>query len=244
MRHCPFARHRCIYVLNCNIYLIALHSLIKLKVFEVPGNGSILVLPILSPASLSRNSVLTLLAFGLFLSFLYVDTKVEAIDGCSKLPGCLGRGTELSWGTCWNGFQQTSKSLLLYQVNLPSLDLLENAQVFTSCRLCCSFEQGKPGTSPPAAQHCGSANGNLSRYPCVVATSCFWGLYPNGIVDLCMAFFQGIHSMCCGNILDWDLCMAIYQEIHVFWPHFLGIFFYSDVDPGILLNATSVNIAI
>ena len=181
----------------------------------------------------------TLLAFGLFLSCLYVDTKVEAIDGCSKLPGCLGRGTELSWGTCWNGFQQTSKSLLLYQVNLPSLDLLENAQVFTSCRLCCSFEQGKPGTSPPAAQHCGSVDGNLSRYPCVVATSCFWGLYPNGIVDLWMAFYQGIHSMCCGNILDWDLCMAICQEIHVLWQHF-----YSNVDPGILLNAISDNIGI
>ena len=136
-------------------------------------------------------------------------------------------------------FRDVQKFILLYQVKMPSHDLLKNAQVFTSCRLCCSFEQGKPGTSPPAAQHCGSANGNLSRYPCVVATSCFWGLYPNGIVDLCMAFFQGIHSMCCGNSLDWDMCMAICQEIHVLWQHF-----YSNVDPGILLNAISDNIGI
>ena len=38
-------------------------------------------------------------------------------------------------------------------------------QVFTFCRLCCSFEQGRRGTSPPTALRCGSVGGKLSRHP-------------------------------------------------------------------------------
>ena len=34
------------------------------------------------------------------------DTIEEAIGGCSKLPGCPGRGSELSWGTCWNALSR------------------------------------------------------------------------------------------------------------------------------------------
>ena len=35
---------------------------------------------------------------------------------------------------------------------------------FTSCRRYCSFVQGKPGTSPPTAQRCGSGHCNLLRH--------------------------------------------------------------------------------
>ena len=73
---------------------------------------------------------------------------------------------------------------------------------FTSCRLCCSFEQGKPGTSLPAAQRCGSANGNLSKYPLHV----LWQHLVSG------KFFQRL----CGSV---DGILSRYP-LHVLWQHF------------------------